>query len=66
MIVCHCTAVSHRAVERTVSSGGACDLDGVTERCGAGGHCGGCRPALERLLAELLGPPVPASITLDA
>lgn len=66
MIVCHCAALSDRAIEQSVSFGGACDLEGVAERCGAGGRCGGCRPALERLLAELLGRARPATIVVDA
>ena len=49
MIVCHCQAVSDRVV-RSAIRGGACDLDDVAERCGAGADCGGCRLRIERLL----------------
>jgi bacterioferritin-associated ferredoxin len=54
MIVCHCRTVSDRAVRREVVRG-ADDLESVVARCGAGGRCGGCRPALAALLSELLG-----------
>jgi bacterioferritin-associated ferredoxin len=49
VIVCHCQAVSDRVV-RSAIRGGACDLDEVAQRCGAGAHCGGCRLRIERLL----------------
>jgi len=50
MILCHCRAVSDRAV-RTAIDKGACDLEAVAARCGAGARCGGCHPALMSLLA---------------
>ena len=53
MLVCHCLAVNDRAVARAVAEG-ATTVDDLTARCGAGGRCGGCRPALAELLAELL------------
>ncbi|MCI3950455.1 MAG: BFD-like [2Fe-2S] binding domain [Acidimicrobiales bacterium] len=53
MILCHCRAVSDRVV-RTAVATGACDLQEVAERCGAGARCGGCHPALMSLLAGLL------------
>jgi bacterioferritin-associated ferredoxin len=51
MIVCHCRAVSDRAIRAEIELGAARE-DELTERCGAGGHCGGCLPALQRLLAQ--------------
>jgi bacterioferritin-associated ferredoxin len=51
MVVCHCEVVSDRDV-RDAIAGGAADLDSITDRCGAAGHCGGCVPAVEDLLAE--------------
>jgi bacterioferritin-associated ferredoxin len=51
MIVCHCRAVSDRAIRAEIEQGAARE-DELTARCGAGGHCGGCLPALQRLLAQ--------------
>jgi bacterioferritin-associated ferredoxin len=50
MIVCHCRAVGHKAVEQAIDLG-ACDADEVAQRCGAGSMCGGCRPTVEAFLA---------------
>jgi bacterioferritin-associated ferredoxin len=49
MFVCSCRVVSDQSVRRAIDSGAA-TLDEITDRCGAGGVCGGCRPTLERLL----------------
>jgi NAD(P)H-nitrite reductase large subunit len=51
VVICHCEVVSDADL-RAVIAGGAGDLEAVTERCGAAGHCGGCVPAVEDLLAE--------------
>ena len=51
MIVCHCRAVNDGRVRAEIESGARCE-DDLARRCGAGSRCGGCLPALERLLAE--------------
>lgn len=51
MILCHCRAVTDGVVRRAIARG-ACDLDEVAARCGAGARCGGCRPALLSLLGS--------------
>jgi bacterioferritin-associated ferredoxin len=51
MIVCHCRAISDRAIRSAIERGVACE-DQLAEHCGAGGHCGGCLPALQRLLDQ--------------
>ena len=51
MFVCHCRALTDGEI-REVITGGACDLDEVGDRCGAGITCGGCCPLIEELLAE--------------
>ncbi len=51
MIVCHCKAVSERAIRRAIRSGASCPLR-VGQTCGAGSVCGGCRPVVEDLLAD--------------
>jgi bacterioferritin-associated ferredoxin len=49
MYVCSCAAVSDSAVRRAVEAG-AESVAEVIDECGAGGGCGSCWPALERLL----------------
>jgi bacterioferritin-associated ferredoxin len=49
MVVCHCKAVSDRTVDAAIASG-ASSLSEITERCTAGGGCGGCHGLLEALL----------------
>ncbi len=50
VLVCNCEAVNdQRIVEEAIS--GACDVDAVARRCGAGSQCGGCHPTIEALLA---------------
>ena len=51
MVVCHCKAVNDKVIVGEILSG-ALDVDDVAARCGAGSRCGGCRPAVEALLAE--------------
>jgi bacterioferritin-associated ferredoxin len=51
MFVCHCRAVTDGEIREAIT-GGACDLDEVGERCGAGVTCGGCCPLIEELLAK--------------
>lgn len=51
MYVCHCRGVTDRRICEAIE-GGACDSETVTRRCGAGGACGGCLPAVRALLAQ--------------
>jgi bacterioferritin-associated ferredoxin len=51
MVVCHCFAVSDRAVRAAIRAG-ADSVEALTQRCAAGSDCGGCRPVLEELLEE--------------
>jgi bacterioferritin-associated ferredoxin len=51
MYVCHCRALTDGEISEVIT-GGACDLDEVGNRCGAGVTCGGCCPLIEELLAE--------------
>lgn len=52
MVVCHCREVTDRCIAAAIKAG-AHDPAAVTRRCGAGGACGGCVPALRALLASL-------------
>ena len=51
MYVCHCRAVTDRRICEAIEAG-ACDAETVIRRCGAGGACGGCLPAVRELLAR--------------
>jgi bacterioferritin-associated ferredoxin len=50
MYVCGCRAVTDHTVVCVIAEG-ACTVDEIARRCGAGGRCGGCRPELEQLLS---------------
>jgi bacterioferritin-associated ferredoxin len=50
MYVCHCRAVTDTEIREAITAG-ACDLDEVGRRCGAGVTCGGCCPLILELLA---------------
>jgi bacterioferritin-associated ferredoxin len=51
MYVCHCRAVTDCRI-REVIAAGATDLGELARRSGAGITCGGCLPAVKRLLRE--------------
>jgi len=60
-MACSCMAVSDRTVRAAIAAG-ASTVGEVTNRCHAGGGCGGCHRMLERLLAEVaVAEPVGAS-----
>jgi len=56
MYVCHCRAVTDRAIRAHIEQG-AHDETVLAERCGAGNGCGGCLPLLRQLLADLPAAP---------
>jgi bacterioferritin-associated ferredoxin len=62
VIVCHCHGVSDRAIRKVVRDG-ACTLRQVVRASRAGRMCGGCRPAVKKLIEEEV-PPDPAPIAL--
>ena len=51
MIVCHCRAVSDRAIREVVRSGASTCRE-VARACHAGRMCGGCRPTIAALIDE--------------
>lgn len=53
MLVCHCRAVNDRQIEAAATHGGARTVRDIVVACGAGGVCGGCRPAIEEILDEV-------------
>jgi len=54
VIVCHCRAVSDRAIRASIRDG-ASTIDAVRAATGASGCCGGCEPMLSDILDEELG-----------
>lgn len=54
MLVCHCRSVNDRRIHAEIDRGARCDVD-VALACGAGAECGGCLPAVNRLLDQRLG-----------
>lgn len=51
MFVCHCRGITDRTIGAAVAAG-ARSVEEIGRRCGAGVDCGGCIPALARLLDE--------------
>ncbi len=51
MLVCHCNAVTDRAIRQAVRNG-ACTRGAVSRHCGAGNGCGGCTPVVDEILAS--------------
>lgn len=51
MIVCHCNVVSDRDIRAAIDAGAnePCALASI---CGAASECGGCLPAIRRMLDE--------------
>lgn len=51
MYVCHCRVVTDGEIREAIDCG-ARDECSLAEYCGTGLRCGGCLPAVRRLLAE--------------
>lgn len=62
MIVCHCQAVSDRAIRAAVRDGARCRRS-VARACRAGRSCGGCTRVIDEIVrsevAQLETPPHP-------
>ena len=54
-LICHCHLISDRRVIAELADG-AGTVEDVQERCGAATRCGGCRPAIEMLVATAVEP----------
>ena len=50
MIICHCKAVTDRAIRKAVR-GGANTRGEVAKACAANLSCGGCAPAIDEIIA---------------
>jgi bacterioferritin-associated ferredoxin len=51
VIICSCRAVNDRTIRAAIEAG-AETLNAVSELCAAASRCGGCRPAIQEILAE--------------
>ena len=51
MIICHCKGLNDREVAKAAREG-AMTADDVGRFCAAGTECGGCRPAIEEIIAK--------------
>lgn len=51
MFICHCQAVTDRAIKAAIEAG-ARSVGEIGDECDAGTGCGGCHLALRQLLAE--------------
>ncbi len=51
MIICECTGVTDGTI-RALARDGVTKVAEVTRRCGAGGCCQSCRPAIARILRQ--------------
>ena len=59
MVVCHCEGVTDRQIRKAVHDG-ALTRRGVARACAAGRTCGGCRPAIDKIIdAETRRAPAP-------
>lgn len=50
MVICHCKVINDAAIRELVAAS-VVTADDIASRCGAGAECGGCRDAIEELLA---------------
>lgn len=60
MLVCHCKVVYEGRIRDEIAQGARDEFD-IARACGAGTGCGGCIPAISRLLGECVGCPLAAS-----
>jgi bacterioferritin-associated ferredoxin len=51
MLVCHCLRVFDGAIRECVRTGARSPAE-ISERCGAGGACGGCRESIEKIVEQ--------------
>ena len=51
MLVCHCQAVSDRAIRKAIRNG-ACTQNAIKRECLAGAGCGGCAPLIDEILTH--------------
>jgi bacterioferritin-associated ferredoxin len=53
-MICHCRAVNDRRIREVARSTGATSPEQLARHCDAGTGCGGCLPAVRRVLDQLV------------
>lgn len=53
-VVCVCFGVTEKAIERAIREDGCRTVEDITNYTKAGGGCGGCVPAIEKILERVL------------
>jgi NifU-like protein len=54
-VVCTCFGVTDKEIKRVIRENNLSTVEQVTHYCKAGGGCGGCRPEIEKIIAEVRG-----------
>lgn len=62
-VVCTCFGVTDEEILRVIGEHGLTTVEQVTNYCKAGGGCGGCKPAIEKLIEQIQGDRVKQSET---
>ena len=65
MIVCSCLAVTDREIRRLARAGARSPRQ-LAEACGVGTCCGGCRPSVRAILAEVEAAREPIALVAPA
>jgi bacterioferritin-associated ferredoxin len=55
MLVCHCKQVSDHQIRDAIRAGARTRVE-IAQVCAAGTRCGGCRSAVEEIVAHEAGP----------
>jgi len=64
VIVCHCHGLNDRDLQARIEQGARAEAM-LAQECGAGARCGGCLPAVRRLLDEHCAPDDEASVLME-
>jgi bacterioferritin-associated ferredoxin len=65
VLVCHCNVVNDHRIRAEIARGARDEFD-IARACGAGTDCGGCVPAISRLLDECATCPLRPAAHIEA
>ena len=54
-LICRCYFVTQTEITALVKENNLTTVDAVTEKCSAGGGCGGCRPEIAEIVSGITG-----------